>query len=97
MYGYSNAVIFAAYAITFRFAAYLQTLPVDHLLYARLEEVYQVFIAVIFGALAIAQAGSFAPNYAKAKLSARRIFAIIERKPDIDSYSEDGTQLVRDT
>ena len=40
------------------------------------------------------QAGAFAPNYAKAKISANRIFALLDRRPAIDSYSEDGSKLV---
>jgi len=37
---------------------------------------------------------SFAPNYAKAKLSVKRIFALIDLVPAIDSYSEKGDKPV---
>ena len=47
----------------------------------------RVFNALIFGAAAAGQAGSFAPNYAVARLAANRIFALIDRIPEIDSYS----------
>ena len=53
-----------------------------------------MFIALIFGALAIGQAGAFAPSYAKAKLSAQRIFALLHRQPVIDNYSEEGAEIV---
>ena len=49
-----------------------------------------VFNALIFGAVAAGQAGSFAPNYAKARVSANRIFALINRIPAIDTYSPEG-------
>ena len=52
--------------------------------------VCSVFNALIFGAVAAGQAGSFAPNYAKARVSANRIFALINRIPAIDSYSPEG-------
>ena len=51
-----------------------------------------VFFALVFGAAGAGQAGAFAPNYAKAKLSASRIFFLLDREPVIDSYSEDGEE-----
>ena len=36
------------------------------------------------------QAGAFAPNYTKARLSSNRIFQLIDRVPVIDGYSVDG-------
>ena len=52
--------------------------------------VCSVFNALIFGAVAAGQAGAFAPNYAKARVSANRIFALLNRIPAIDSYSPEG-------
>ena len=37
---------------------------------------------------------AFAPNYAKAKQSANRIFALLDREPVVDGYSEDGLKPV---
>ncbi|OXB84706.1 UNVERIFIED_CONTAM: hypothetical protein H355_001183 [Colinus virginianus] len=51
---------------------------------------YRVFSAVVFGAMALGQASSFAPDYAKAKISAAHLFVLFGRVPSIDSYSEDG-------
>jgi len=53
-----------------------------------------VFFALFFSILSAAQATSFLPNYAKARLSAKRIFALEDLVPAIDSYSEDGDKLV---
>uniref|UniRef100_A0A4X2M982 P-type phospholipid transporter n=1 Tax=Vombatus ursinus TaxID=29139 RepID=A0A4X2M982_VOMUR len=51
---------------------------------------YRVFSAIVFGAMALGHASSFAPDYAKAKLSAAHLFMLFEREPLIDSYSEAG-------
>ncbi|PNJ58462.1 LOW QUALITY PROTEIN: ABCB4 isoform 5 [Pongo abelii] len=51
---------------------------------------YRVFSAIVFGAVALGHASSFAPDYAKAKLSAAHLFMLFERQPVIDSYSEEG-------
>ncbi|GAB0184714.1 ATP-dependent translocase ABCB1 [Grus japonensis] len=51
---------------------------------------YRVFSAVVFGAMALGQSSSFAPDYAKAKVSAAHLFQLFERVPSIDSYSEEG-------
>ena len=47
-----------------------------------------------FGAMIAGQIASFAPDYAKAKTSAARIFKLLDRQPAIDSYSQEGDQLV---
>lgn len=44
--------------------------------------------------MAIGHIDSFAPDYAKAKVSAARVITIIEKVPLIDSYSTTGLQLV---
>lgn len=44
----------------------------------------------MFGAVALGHASSFAPDYAKAKLSAAHLFSLFERQPLIDSYSGEG-------
>ncbi|XP_076716779.1 phosphatidylcholine translocator ABCB4 isoform X3 [Callospermophilus lateralis] len=51
---------------------------------------YRVFSAIVFGAVALGHASSFAPDYAKAKLSAAHLFKLFERQPLIDSYSTEG-------
>nr|XP_045016867.1 phosphatidylcholine translocator ABCB4 isoform X2 [Jaculus jaculus] len=51
---------------------------------------YRVFSAIVFGAVALGHASSFAPDYTKAKLSAAHLFCLFERQPLIDSYSREG-------
>ena len=54
----------------------------------------RVFSAIVFTAMSVGQATSFAPDYGKAKLAAAKIFWLLDRIPSIDSFSEDGTKLV---
>jgi ATP-binding cassette subfamily B (MDR/TAP) protein 1 len=50
----------------------------------------RVFSAIVFGAMAVGQVSSFAPDYAKAKVSASHVISLIEKIPEIDSYSTEG-------
>ncbi|KAM5156859.1 ATP-dependent translocase ABCB1-like [Mantella aurantiaca] len=84
-YGLSQAIMFFAYAGSFRFGAFL---VVKGLM--TFDNVFLVFAAVVFGAMALGQTSSFAPDYAKAKVSAAYIFSLLERQPLIDSYSTAG-------
>lgn len=54
----------------------------------------RVFSAIVFGAMSVGQASSFAPDYGKAKLAAARIFNLLDRKPAIDSFSTTGVKPV---
>lgn len=54
----------------------------------------RVFSAIVLGAVALGHASSFAPDYAKAKLSAAHLFSLFERQPLIDSHSEEGLRPV---
>uniref|UniRef100_G3VAK0 ATP binding cassette subfamily B member 1 n=1 Tax=Sarcophilus harrisii TaxID=9305 RepID=G3VAK0_SARHA len=57
---------------------------------AHIFDVLLVFSAIVFGAMAVGQTSSLAPDYAKAKISASHIIKLLEQKPVIDSYSEEG-------
>ena len=44
--------------------------------------------------MAVGQASAFAPDYGKGKTAANRIFALFDRVPEIDTFSEDGAKPV---
>lgn len=49
-----------------------------------------VISAVLFGAMALGEANSFAPNYAKAKLSASHLIMLLNKEPAINNLSQEG-------
>lgn len=55
---------------------------------------HSVISAVLYGAMALGEANSFAPNYAKAKMSASHLMMLINKEPAIDNLSEDGLSPV---
>ena len=94
-YGFSQSIQFLGFSLALGFGAYQVMQEPGSIAYARFSDIFTVFMAVIFGAIGSGQATSFAPNYAKAKLSANRIFALLDREPVIDGYSTDGLEPVR--
>ena len=93
-YGISQSLIFFMYTVVFRFGSYQITLPDDHVASAAFTDILVVFFALVLGALGTGQLGAFAPNYTEAKLSAGRIFQLLDRVPAIDSYSQEGLKPV---
>lgn len=81
------------YAIVFRFGAF-QIVSTNEIVHEEFQDIFRTFIALVFGAFSVGQASAFAPNYAKAKISANRIFALLDRQPVIDNYDPSGLKLV---
>ena len=94
VFGFSQSFIFFLYAVVFRFGAFQIIQDPGSVAHADFQSIFRVFMAIVFGSVSIGQAGAFAPDYAKAKISVNRIFALLDRKPLMDSYSEDGDKLV---
>ena len=92
VYGFNNFVLFCGYAVTFRFAAYLLTLPVDHTLYTDFDEVFTVFLALILGSLAAGQASTTLPLATQATAAAGKLLAVMATREG-DEEGE-GRELV---
>ncbi|XP_074693178.1 ATP-binding cassette sub-family B member 5 isoform X2 [Strix aluco] len=90
-YGVAQCANYFVNAAVFRFGAWL----IAHCL-SNFENVFIVFSSVIFAAINVGQSASLAPDYGKARMSAERIFQLLDRKPLIDSYSEEGEKLLAD-
>ena len=49
--------------------------------------------AVLFSAMMFGQLSSMMPDFSKAKNAAASIYAILDRQPEVDAYSPEGTKL----
>ncbi|XP_046555643.1 phosphatidylcholine translocator ABCB4-like [Haliotis rubra] len=87
-FGVSQAIVFFEHAAAFYFRAYLIKIgEADYV------DVFKVFGAIVFGAMAIGQASAFAPDAAKATVSAQRIIFLLNSEPTINSESTAGEKL----
>ncbi|NXP32814.1 MDR1 protein, partial [Leiothrix lutea] len=87
-YGISQSSEYFINAAVFRFGAWLIANCLTNF-----EDVFIVFSSVMFAAMNVGQSASMAPDYGKARTSAQRILQLLDRKPLIDSYSEQGEKL----
>ncbi|XP_017679386.1 PREDICTED: ATP-binding cassette sub-family B member 5 isoform X1 [Lepidothrix coronata] len=87
-YGVAQSAEYFINAAVFRFGAWLIANCLTNF-----ENVFIVFSSVLFAAMNVGQSASLAPDYGKAKMSAKKIFQLLDRKPVIDSYSEEGEKL----
>lgn len=84
-FGLSEAFMFFANAIAFRFGGYLvMEREMD------LGEVMKVVLSILMGGFTLGQVSALAPDYEKAKVAAARLFKIFDRKSLIDSSSDNG-------
>ncbi|XP_050174693.1 ATP-binding cassette sub-family B member 5 [Myiozetetes cayanensis] len=87
-YGIAQSAEYFINAAVFRFGAWLIANCLTNF-----ENMFIVFSSVIFAAMNVGQSASMAPDYGKAKMSANKIFQLLDTKPLIDSYSEEGEKL----
>ena len=59
-----------------------------------LSPVARITESLIYGTMVIGAAVAFSPDMNKAFVAARRIFALLDRRPVIDSSTEAGLKLV---
>ncbi|XP_074620270.1 ATP-dependent translocase ABCB1-like [Acropora palmata] len=84
-FGLSEAFMFFANAIAFRYGGYLVMEREMNL-----GEVMKVVLSILMGGFTLGQVSALAPDYDKAKVAAARLFKIFDRKSLIDSSSENG-------
>ncbi|XP_010631188.1 ATP-dependent translocase ABCB1 isoform X4 [Fukomys damarensis] len=84
-FSFTQSMMYFTYAGCYRFGAFLVVHD-----FMTFENVVLVFTAMVYGAMAVGQVSSLAPDYAKAKVSAAHIIRILEKVPAIDSYSTEG-------
>ncbi|XP_040004037.1 bile salt export pump [Xiphias gladius] len=84
-FGFSQCVIFMAYAASFRYGGYL--VSSEGLPYML---VFRVISAVVISGTALGRASSFTPDYAKAKSAAAQFFKLLDRVPKISIRLKDG-------
>jgi ATP-binding cassette subfamily B (MDR/TAP) protein 1 len=87
-FGVSFALLFCMYGASFYIGARFVEAG-----YTNFTDVFRVFFALTMAALAVSQSSSFAPDTSKAKGSAVSVFAILDRKSEIDPSDESGTTL----
>lgn len=87
-FGMSFFMLFCMYAASFYAGARFVKAGLTNF-----TDVFRVFFALTMAALAISQSSSFAPDTSKAKSSAVSVFAILDRKSEIDPSDESGMTL----
>uniref|UniRef100_A0A671WRE3 ATP-binding cassette, sub-family B (MDR/TAP), member 11a n=1 Tax=Sparus aurata TaxID=8175 RepID=A0A671WRE3_SPAAU len=86
-FGFSQCVIFMAYAASFRYGGYLVSSEGLQYMFCC---VYRVISAVVISGTALGRASSFTPDYAKAKTAAAQFFKLLDRVPKISMSDTDG-------
>ncbi|XP_037084784.1 ATP-dependent translocase ABCB1-like [Pollicipes pollicipes] len=87
-FGFANAVPFFAYAACMGYGGQLVgdgSLP--------FQSVFKVGESLILGTMMVGQAVAFAPSYNSAKLSAARVFALLDRRAAIEASPSAGLRL----
>ncbi|XP_056156884.1 bile salt export pump-like [Lampris incognitus] len=84
-YGFAQCVVFLANSASYRFGGYLVRQEGLHF-----SLVFRVISAIVTSGTALGRASSYTPDYAKAKISAARLFQLLDRVPKIRVYSDEG-------
>jgi len=84
-FGFSQAVIFWIWGMSFYYGAWLVTRGVT-----TFNDVLRSIAAVLLSGIIIGQSTQLAPDVGKARLAAAAIFTLYDRVPPIDSSSPEG-------
>ncbi|PIA37911.1 hypothetical protein AQUCO_02900042v1 [Aquilegia coerulea] len=88
LFGISFLFLYASYAISF----YVGSQLVQHGK-ATFVEIFRVFFALCMAAMAVSMASSLTPDATKAKACTASVFAILDRKSEIDSGDSTGITI----
>ncbi|RHZ83267.1 hypothetical protein Glove_99g187 [Diversispora epigaea] len=84
-FGFAQGALFFVYGLAFWYGGQLVARQEN-----TLNQMLKAFFAILFSAMALGQISTFAPDTAKAKVSAISIVEILERKSLIDSTQNEG-------
>ncbi|XP_067650302.1 ATP-dependent translocase ABCB1-like [Haliotis asinina] len=87
-HGFSQCILFFAYAGSFTYGSYLVQIGE-----MQFFEVFRVFAPIVFGGQQSGRATSSSSDYAKGKTAAGRLFAVIDRQPEISTETLKGKKL----
>ena len=71
------------------------TRPPGHVAYTNYQDVFRVVATLTLAAKGAGKAVSFAPFFTKGRISANKVFSIIDRRPVVNKYDKEGIKLVR--
>ena len=82
------------FSLVFIYGAYQIIQESTHYLYHPFLDIFIPFALIGFNILGLSQTDLYAHDVAKARQSANWIFHLLDREPEIDGYSEKGSELV---
>ncbi|GFS95723.1 ATP-dependent translocase ABCB1 [Nephila pilipes] len=88
IYGFAQGLQAFAYGLTMYYGSSL--VAEGEITYSNLLKILE---GVLLGVMMIGQTVAFAPDYQKAKVSAVRIFRLLDLKPKINAFSNEGIKL----
>ncbi|CAF3161370.1 unnamed protein product [Rotaria sp. Silwood2] len=88
LFGFTDAIMFFGMAALFSFGAWRVQQGA-----MTFENVMLILNCILFGAMAVGQASSMAPDYSKAINSSKKILGLFQRVPKIDNSSNTGKML----
>jgi ATP-binding cassette, subfamily B (MDR/TAP), member 1 len=92
LYAISQCANFLGNALIFYYGGYLIAYEGYNV-----KQFFVVFMAVVFGSISAGRIFAFVPDVTRAKYAAEAVLKLIDRVPPIDSDSQDGDNIQKDT